>query len=292
MQIWTNSRLKEYQTCPQKEFLRYHENIVPIHKNEALSLGSAVHKGLETRSIDEALELIPISENVSSQEEYDAQLIIRGICEAMLEGYFELYPEFENHSPEFMFEMKARYPTKKGMRSSRTRTISGKIDDIIYEDDGVWLVEYKTSGVLDKSYIDRLYIDSQVSFYMMALTRLGYKPKGIIYRVLRKPSIKQKKGETVDQYIERLKADYKERKDFYYYETKLYRSTEDLEEFEKMLWHEIKQEEKSVNEGNIFKHSVSCSQYGSCPYLPLCVGDSGAEMLFEKREPHEELKGE
>lgn len=288
--LWTNSRLRAYQACPMKEKLRYRDCLAPLGRKEALGIGSAVHKGIELWSAEAAVaEMEATFSFPGSTEEADAQEIQKGTVAAMLGGYFERFEPFEKHEPELEFKIGARYPTKRGMRRSNRVHLAGKIDDIVELDGECWLVEYKTAGQIDKSYFDRLYVDSQITFYMMAARRLGYAPVGVIYRVLRKPQIRRRQGETVEAFIERMAQDCKARPEFYYYETRLYRSQDDLEAFERDLWGEITQAEKNASQGRFWRHSHACSNYGSCAYLPLCMGEAGAEAMFEHRAPNEEL---
>lgn len=292
--IWTNSRLKAYQSCPMYEKFRYRDCLAPKGKKDALVFGTAIHKGIEMRSIEAALDELKF-DYPGSTDEANAQEIMRGTVKAMLTGYFTHFPPFEEHEPELQFEIGARYPTKSGMRRSNRIKLCGKIDDLAMIDGKLWVIEYKTASKIDKSYFDRLYVDSQITFYMMAAKRIDLNPVGVLYRVLRKPQIKQRANETVDAYIERLTADYLARPDFYFFESKQYRTTSDLEKFELDTWHEIKQANQAAKEGHFFRHSHSCSNYGTCPYMPLCTGENGAEALYEFREPHEELdflKGE
>ena len=292
--IWTNSRLKAYQSCPMYEKFRYRDCLAPIGKKDALLFGTAIHKGIELWSIEAALEELKFGFPAST-EEANQQELMRGKVKAMLTGYFKHFKPFEEHEPELQFEIGARYPTKSGMRRSNKVKLCGKIDDIAVVNGQEWIVEYKTASQIDKSYFDRLYVDSQITFYMMAAKRIDLNPVGVIYRVLRKPQIKQRQNETLDAYIDRLTADILARPDFYFFETRLYRTQNDLEQFELDTWHEIKQANKAAESGHFFRHSHSCSNYGTCPYMPLCTGENGAEMLYEYREPHEELdflKGE
>lgn len=287
--IWTNSRLKTYQACPMKEKLRYRDCLVPIGKKEALNIGTAVHRGIEMRSIDEGLAALKFGFPESTADA-EAQDITRGTVRAMLQGYFAVYEPFEEHDPEIGFEIGARFPTKSGMRRSNRIKLCGKIDDIVTINGQQWIVEYKTATQIDKSYFDRLYVDSQITFYMMAALRCDFNPVGVIYRVLKKPQIRRRQGETVDAFIERMEQDYLARPEFYFHESKYYRTMADIAQFEKDVWHEIRQANQNAKDGHIFRHSHSCSNYGTCPYLPLCTGEAGAEMMFEYREPHEELE--
>lgn len=289
--IWTNSRLKTYQACPMKEKYRYRDCLAPIGRRDALNIGTAVHRGIEKRSVEAALEELKF-DFPADQEAYDAQEIMRGTVKAMLNGYFAIYPPFEEHDPEIEFEIGARFSTCRGMRRSNKIKLAGKIDDIATIDGEQWIVEYKTASQIDKSYFDRLYVDSQITFYMMAAMRCDFKPVGVLYRVLKKPQIRRKQNETVEAFVERMEQDYLARPDFYFCESKYFRTTADIAQFERDIWFEIKQANLNARDGHIYRHSHSCSNYGTCPYLPLCTGEAGAEMMFEHRKPNEELNSQ
>ena len=283
--IWTISRLKTFQVCPMKESLRYREMITPIRTKKPLAFGSAIHKGLETRSIDEALALFDdIYPN--NQDEMDELEATKIIITALLENYFIKYPAFESHKPELNFQLAMK--TKKGY--STKMAIAGKIDDLVLIDDQYWIVEYKTASRLDASYFDRLYVDSQITMYMYAMERLGYNVVGVIYRVIRKPQLKRKANEPKDVFYTRISKDIADRSDFYFEERKLYRSKDDLNDFERQLYEQAKLSNNLAKSGCSFQYTTSCSMYGACDYLPLCMNEAGAEALFEVREPHEELK--
>ena len=286
---WTNSRLSAWQDCPRKEAYRFRDQIVPMGGSSiAQCIGRAVHKGIETWSVDEGMASLDMG-YPTTMEEVEQMEVATATTRAMLEGYLARFEPFEIHNPEMEFLIGARYPTKKGLRRSNRVMLAGKIDDIAVIDGQEWLVEYKTAGQIDKAYFDRLYVDSQISFYMMAAKRIGYKPVGVIYRVIKKPSIRVRKDETITAFTERLIKDYKERPDFYFHEERLYRADDDLEAFEIDLWKEIKQAEKNASEGFLARHSHACSNWGSCPYLPLCMGEAGAENMYTQERPFREL---
>lgn len=273
--------------CPFSEHLRYDEELTPIRRKEALSIGEAVHKGIETWSIDVALSLLD-GIYPTSQEEADELEITRATVEAMLAGYFEQFEPFEDHRPETEFELPLLL---KGGRKSRVHYLAGKIDDIVRTPDGDWIVEYKTAGKLDGAYFERLYVDDQITTYCYAARRLGYNPVGVIYRVIRKPTIRPKKGESIAQFTERLAEDYRSRPEFYFHERKLYRSQDDLNVFEAELRDKVLTFDRDKKAGLNFRNTSHCSGYGGCPYLPLCCGHSGANALYEHKQAHEELNG-
>lgn len=286
--VWTASRLKAYHTCPVKEAFRYREKLAPVTSREALRFGTAIHKGIEMRSVEAALEALNVP-FPSTQEEADAQETVKATVTALLNGYMKKYEPFEEHYPEKMFSMSIRTPNR---RASTTKVIAGKIDDIAFINGECWLVEYKTASKLDGTYFDRLYVDTQITTYMMAAKRLGYKPVGIIYRVLRKPGLKRGKTESLEQFLTRIEADISARPEHYFEERKIYRSANDLGEFENQLYHETRMADQNYKLGRCYMHSTACSMYGRCEYLPLCMKEAGAEALFEYKEPHEELREE
>lgn len=286
-ETWTSSRLKAYQTCPMKEALRYRQKLAPISTKKSLAIGTAVHKGIEMWDEDAGIEALNLP-YPTSQEEADEQEIARVTVLALLRGYFKTYEPFEAHMPELSF----RLPMTTGKQYSRKYDIAGKIDDVATINGQNWIVEYKTASKLDASYFDRLYVDSQITMYMAASKRLGLEPQGVLYRVLRKPQIRRGKTESIEQFLNRLEANIGARPEFYFMQRRLYRGSNDLAEFERMIYQESKHSDLMYKQGRCYKHSTACSVYGACEYLPLCMGEAGAEAMYETREPHEELKGE
>ena len=286
-ETWTVSRLKCWQTCFMKEGLRYRDCLAPKRKRNSLYIGSAIHKGIETWDIDEAIKTL-ITAFPKDQNEADEQDIATATVEALLTNYFQLYKPFEDHQPEKLFDMPMMAPNGR----SRKYRIAGKIDDLVFQNGRYWIVEYKTTSRLDANYIDRLYLDSQITMYMYAMERLGYDVAGVIYRIIRKPVLRRGKNESIEQFKERLTRDIADRTDFYFEEHKLYRSRNDIKTFEKMLYKEATLAENLTKAGCNFQHSVACNMYGGCEYLPLCTGEIGAIDNYEKRPPNEELREE
>lgn len=287
-EIWTFSRLKARMNCPMAEHLRYGEELVLERFSEPLATGTAVHKGIETRSIEEALKTFDGIQPADQAEENELE-IARATVTGMLTGFFERFEPFEQHSPEMQFELPLLL---KGGKKSRKHYIAGKMDDLAAMDDGDWIIEYKTAGQLNQGYFDRLYVDEQITMYMYAANRLGYRPKGVIYRVIRKPTIRPHKGESIAQYTDRLAEDYTKRPEFYYFEQRLYRPQDQLEDFEESLRERILTFYAEEQKGRHYRNPSQCTNYGTCPYLPLCAGEAGAETLYTHRAPNEELRGD
>lgn len=288
METLTYSRIKMRKNCPCAEHFRYDLGLTLRYKKQALQLGSAVHKGLETGDINKALaefdNIFPLH-----QDEQDKLDITKATCKAMLNGYRNKWDFFGDDTiKEYEFILPIINPKTKA--KSRSFYLAGKIDAITQIDDQYWLVEYKTASQINSDYFYRLDLDEQISLYMYAAKRaLKINPVGIIYRVIRKPSIRPKKNESINQYCYRLERDYIERNDFYFFEGRFYRDDTAVKDFERELWEFTKQKLYDTHHNIHYKNPSRCLDYGVCEYFPLCTKQPDAEALFEKKAPHEEL---
>lgn len=291
MQTLTNSNIGLFKNCRKAWYYRNIERIAPRLESTARGIGTAVHKGIETGSIEEAMatfdDVFP-----NDQGEADTLETNKVIVQAMLEGYFERFGvgflDAEEYYPETQFEVDVKNP-KTGAKS-KTFKLAGKADGLLKQDGKWWVVEYKTTGQVGKSYIDKLMLDSQMTTYIYALQRQrNIKIAGVIYRVIRKPSIRQTAKETLNQYLDRLTNDYKARPEFYFVEQQLYRTQEDLEEFELDVWNITQDLLKCHRENLWYKNTSRCADWGKCRYIPLCSKYPDAEEMYIQKEINSEL---
>ena len=190
--------------------------------------------------------------------------------------------------PEVEFTLPIINP--KTGKASRCFRLAGKVDGICTKYGETWLVEYKTASTITKQYVDRLCLDGQVTTYLYAMQKvLGRPIAGVIYRVIRKPSIRRGQKESAEQYCSRLEADYQERPEFYYYEQLLYRNPDDISAYEQELW-DITQRILLDRRHGICPHNTArCTDFGSCEYMPICRHDDQWQALYEHCEPNQEL---
>lgn len=288
-EILTYSRLRLRMNCPYAEHLRYEQLLVPKASSNPRLLGSAVHKGLETGNMAEALSILESVRSIT-QEQQGAQDLDKAICKAMLEGAEKALAPLQSLRPEQEFSLPILNPSTGAV--SRSFALSGKVDGICVHEGETWLVEYKTASSVDRQYIARLRLDGQVTTYLYAMQRvLRQELAGVIYRIIRKPLIRQTQKESFEAYCDRLEADYRERPDFYFTEERLYRSQADLRQYEIDLWNltqRILWERKHAIHP---RNPARCTDFGTCEYMPICMGESGCEALYERRDANEELKG-
>lgn len=289
-EVLTHSHMQLRKNCPVAEHYRYERGLVRRAQSASLTIGSAVHRGIETGKVEEALRMF---EGVypSTQADQDAHEVMMATVEAMLTGYFAAYEPFDSYEAEIPFQVPIINPDTKAR--SKTFDLAGKVDGLTKIDGQWWICEYKTTSQLTRAYIDRLQLDTQITTYMYGLQRLrSIKVAGVIYRIIKKPTIRQKQTETASQFRERVVEDYRARPEFYFDEQRLYRSQEDLEDFERELWMFTQRILQERREGIHFKNTSRCAEYGGCPYIPLCLKYQDAMDLYTHAEPNSELKGD
>lgn len=296
--IITHSSLECFKSCRQKYKLRYIDGIVPKEKSEALEFGSATHLLLEqyfnglkavqmfdsdkyekTLLKDELGRLVN-SVNLSKVEKAKLLGLILGYIDTWYEGDFE-NKEFEVVDVEKEFNKKSE---------AKNFCFAGKIDAIVKSnsDGRYFIVEHKTSSLVDDAYIAQKDIDSQTLTYAACIEDLfGINVSGVIHDILTKQKIRQKKGESEEEFCARLISDVTP-DNFRRFVVEINRDK--LNGFKEEL-------EQSCNDllncACFYKCTGSCiGRYGTCDYLDLCRAGGLVEAIKEKyetRRPFEEI---
>jgi len=222
----TASRMASLLACPRKHYWRYEIGLRREVDADALRFGSAWHLAMEARW--RGAEIGDAFADATAIGTLDE--IGMATLSGMLAGYYAHYSQdpIKTVHPEVEF----RHP----LAASRTFDVAGKIDGLAVLHDGrLALVEHKTCGTdigPDSDYWLRLRGNAQVMQYVLAARSLGWDVALVIYDVARKPAIRQKQGETPEQFGDRLAADTRERPDFYFARREVPVLDDDLTEFE------------------------------------------------------------
>jgi hypothetical protein len=160
-----------------------------------------------------------------------------------------------------------------------------------------YILEHKTASTVDENYIAQKDIDSQTMSYAISIeNELGIKISGVIHDLITKQKIRLKKGESEDDFCQRLINDVTEEN-----------FTRVMIEFEEGQLDEFKQELiQACDDLNQCHHFYKCTgscigRYGACEYLPLCrkgglqkLGGIFGSLreLFETASAHEEISEE
>lgn len=200
---------------PMSYHLKYDLGISQIAEKPALKIGSAVHWGLEhnTSCLD---EFFGNPDNYTDEQ---------GMAEAMVEAYLAEKEEL------FDLILTKKDGTKMTLLKEEHETfITGKLksfkykflhdfigiaDLLIFTDEGIILIDYKTSSTEPdwNGYLEQIY-----RYIFMLQTMFPDKPVckiGIIN--IRKSKMRQKVRETREEYFQRFKEEYKNNPSSYVY---------------------------------------------------------------------------
>jgi hypothetical protein len=102
-------------------------------------------------------------------------------------------------------------------------------------------------------------------------------------RFTKKPQIRQRKGESVAEFCERIRADYRERPDFYMHEETTFRDADDMLDVERSLWDWAEQRRAAQRRGFWPMNTDRCHDWGGCDFLDKCFGGPDAEGLYRRK---------
>lgn len=278
----SHSSLTVLQACPRKFYLSRVLRLEPIEQSDALSLGSAFQAGVEHRDPQVAASRVLDAARFGLGD-MDRAMIHAAIVESACGLYLRLWRD-DLEQREFPYRVRLRNPLEGG-RYSRTFDLAGVADGVRDHGTHLELVENKLVGQISEQKIAALRLDQQITLACYALWRATGKPvREVRYRFVRKPSIKQRQGESVREFCARIREDYATRPDFYAVEQVLFRDADDLMETEAELWEWADALRRYRRTGAWPKVTQSCSDYGRCEFVPLCSRQPDAETLYRVRE--------
>lgn len=225
------SRIKLFKACRRAYQFRYLEGLKPVEQAESLKTGTNYHELLE--GLYKTGELSGLGLDKES---------------AMAVAYKRyIYPKFSVTASEEWFE-------KDGF--------IGRVDGVA--EDGR-LVEHKTaSGDIGEEYEFNLQWDEQILMYMY-LTGA----RSMWYTVCRKPTIRQKKNESDEEFFERMVRWYDEDTESKIRVFEVSRTDEEVEQYAREL-REIAEEMRTTH--NLYRNPCYCNHWGRrCEYSPICL---------------------
>lgn len=271
----TASAIKTYLDCPRKYQWQYVERIRSIKKSDALWFGTLYHEVLEKLDLKEDWQDIVRYVLSHAKDDVQAHQVLRLAAGKPPDDGYEV------------IETEGVFETEIGGVA-----VTGKRDRIVrLPDKRKALQEYKTSSE-DISpgsiYWRRLRMDIQISLYMISAD-----VDVVIYDVVRKPSIRQKKAETVEEYSQRLADDIASRPEWYYRKQEIPRMPADAES----AVSDIQGVDALIKLQQYPRNTASCTRYGECPYFAECsvnrLPTDGVPVGFERLDTaHPELQND
>lgn len=275
----SHSSLNAQLACQQRYAYEYVDRIAPISKGAPQRMGAAFAKGLEAGDPEVAVREVVDNAIVLTQEDEDRTRIEAITVGAAVKAYLASYGQTKPDEREFAYRVRLRNPHTGAY--SRTFDLLGYADQLEDGGDSWTLVEDKLVGAIQPVAVRRLPLDRQLALTRYGVWRAtGKRVSRIRYRFTRKPSIKQKKDESLDEFLNRLQADYEDRPEFYLHEENFEPPADDLVRTEAELWQWAEHRRAAERQHIYPRNSSHCHDYGGCPFLPLCIGDPDAVHLY------------
>lgn len=292
MRIETGSSLGTWRTCRKKYQYLYEKMLVPKGYHSAFGLGTMVHAAIEDhwsnssdkfrKSVDDHVARYP---EQAADVQYDAAL-----AEIMFRNWVRNWTAHEGSMSNR--GLKVLDAEGEWAMSIGTDIYAGKRDaHLIIEADGKHLLyELKTASQgSEAQYLHRLQLDNQLASNVVALRSEGKQVDGVLYDVIWKPLLRQRKGETEEQLLQRIAQDYEEHMVEYYT-----RSIIDVPQWRQdVVVMDVAEQLRELKTGTRYRNPSACMQYNSlCPYFDACSDpdNPAMEQMFEKKiRKHEEL---
>ncbi len=292
----SHSYIQEYQTCLRKSKIYRLDRIRPKKKPSYFIQGNLIHAGIEAwmmgLSVDNAIKnvLTEINTKSMNKEEIKGLQIMKTITVGILDAYRIHYGADRERFRTIQTEKTIDVVINKDPRVTH-RSI---IDMMAQDRSGAWWIyDHKTTGQINDNYLQQAALSNQTLGYLHAARRfLGEWPKGIVYNIILKPSIRprtKRNPETLDQFCSRLYQEYANNPDKYFFR-------EDILTNKRMVKAWL--DETTVIAGEIVarikmteeigdtawpKCTGACFNYNStCQYMPICSSGKVNKMLYER----------
>lgn len=277
----SHTALSSFLACPQKFDFSYERHLTAKAKAEPLTLGKAYQLSIEHSDPAVGAATLREEAKILSQADEDRVRAHETIVRSASSLYLERYGPAQGIRE---FEYLVRLRNARNGYPSRTYDLLGYADEWIDKGGYAALVENKLVGQITEQSIRRLPLDRQIALEAYGTWRAtGLEAREVFYRMMRKPSIRQRKGEDIEEFCERVAQDYLDRPDFYCVEEHFLRTADDLLRIETELWEWASQIRRSRAAGTWTRNTSQCAEYGGCQFLALCLGEPGAEGLYATR---------
>lgn len=298
------SSMSGFRKCPRYYFWKHVRRLEKPKLSVPFITGRIMHHGIQTlfsapEKADSEIKKSFKSEAQKARKQFP-EMEIRDeenlaqqqfTTVGMLKAFRSHYSRFLQKTKHVATEKELRYELSKKV------VVVGKIDNILNNSGLNYIFELKNLKSLDMKRVESIKTDPQSSLYFTINNLIEKKKEnkvdGIIYQVIRKPSIRQKQKESRGEFLRRLEDWYSSgegglkfhlerlKKPFISGEAVLntLRKVTDL-----ML--ACKTKDDYYQDFNYCIH-----EWGQCQFYGLCHGNEKAEMkLMQIRPKHSEIK--
>jgi hypothetical protein len=298
----TNSARSTFLSCPQKYQYSYVYGLAPRKPSIPFLVGGLFHNELDLMYSSGSLDVDAMKDRVAEAceaackfpgmraEDSDQIWMQQAVVCGMVKGYHQLYLKkdlaaYEIVETEGSFE--ADLPDGWSYHGKKDMVVRRRKDKRLF------LMEHKTAGRIDAGYVAKLPMDNQILGYGWAQrVETGRKFDGVVYNVTKKPQIRQRQTESLQQFMKRVEDDYYLNPGTYFYRETLMFGDADLDRFGKELARFVKNIDRAQRENDFFQNAGHCVAMGTCPFMRLCLEGVSKDTLLHyrvKSRAHEEL---
>lgn len=258
------SKIKAFKSCRRFYELRYVEGLTPVKPAESLEIGSNYHSLIEQ-----------LYKSGGWLLQRDAGGWTKEL--AMATAYAKyIYPKFKVKVVEKYVE----YDLGDGDK------MIGYVDGMA--EDG-HIVEHKTcSAEITEQYEYNLLWDEQILAYMLMTGK-----RKVWYTVCRKPTIRQKKDETDEEFFERMVAWYDTDTESKIKLLEIEKADAEVADYEVDLHVMLATMQEATQQRNYYRNTCQCNMYGRrCEYSSVCLHYDPKQQYidFVKEEQYEPAK--
>jgi len=291
------SQLSTFNSCKKRYEFQYIKNLKPKRFSNALNFGILFHEIMECiyeeGSICAAQDIVydlveDMDTSTFEQKDFDDLEWSKTVLLALIDGVFDYWYNVDLERDESVVAIEKKYEMRiKNPANNYTNRAYSYVfipDLVLQCDDSVYtLVEYKTTSRMDSNYISRLAIDQQTRGMVYFLQRENnIVISKIKYRIFKKPGIRQTKKENREMFTERLKGVFLTEPEKYFIEQEFVVDQKDIRLFATDLWKAVKEVTFVVKNKLFYRDTSKCTVL-NCPFMPLCAGKVGAEVLYEEK---------
>jgi len=214
------SSMSGFRKCPRYYYWKYIRRLEKPTLKVPYIVGRIMHHGIQTlfskpekaeselkkkykvevqRARVEFPQMEAYHEEDLAKQEY--------VTVGMLQAFRVYYRKFLDATKHIATEKAIKYELNKRV------TVVGVIDNIIQNQGRRWIYELKNLKSLNMDKVKSIQTDPQSSLYLEVYNRTVKKADaldGIVYQIIRKPSIRQKKKESRGEYLRRLQDWYQD----------------------------------------------------------------------------------
>lgn len=206
-----------------------------------------------------------------------------GMAKALFPAYVDHYRKSDAKKRWVEVEQVFDIPANENLPRLR-----GKVDGVFEypKDKTLWALETKTASDINEETLSQaLAFDFQCLFYLYTLgQKLGRPFSGVLYNIIRKPSIGRGDDKSSSDYVDKIREDIKKREDWYFARFELSFPQGVQARFLEELKIKLKDFREWWN-GNLptYKNESACRGKWNCEFLPVCAAGGNPETAGFKR---------